>query len=578
MSYIIESNPRRGTLRSSDEEMNRSRTPRVPPACKVCRQHMQRYDGSFPCKTCTERGKACYYERIPFTDRERGIREITRTTETRFRELRALSIHLKEPSTSPRERVSPGPLQRGSLDITPENRKELFSFQKLQELCDSYMENVHIMHPIFDRPRKMFEDFITEYSNDAWVRMDSITPCTRNAIVLLFFALGSSKFISEGLYRCSGTPGMAYYSLARSILARKCQDHSTSLAQAMTLAALYTNQIGMLPESWVDVSHAYRMYTNLGEDPSQNMPISEEAKRGFWICQELAQSASSSSSGGTNASLNFVSAGFVPISRSNMLPTESPGECPVMVYETRVLLRTLLDSIRKLTPTQLFQTTRITQEDLQYLTNAATTQTRLLENWRSVLPSRLTWEDGEPPSTDPLIASLRAEYYNGLTKLLRPYLGIVRNCDTTALDKLSVCQQGFIKVVLTWVQSALSNLIVYDRIGADPNSEYEAYRSTSKIPVMLASPINTLHAEFETVLILQAIHSSAIYMLLAELTPLSETVLDTLYFRTVERLGGFRPSSQLFDRDLEILRRLRTQEDKVAFLDLGGVLAGMGIP
>ena len=57
---------------------------------------------------------------------------------------------------------------------------------------------------------------------------------------------------------------MAYYSYAQGILARKREEYSTAVAQTMTLAALYTNQIGMLPESWANISFAYRMYMDYG--------------------------------------------------------------------------------------------------------------------------------------------------------------------------------------------------------------------------------------------------------------------------------------------------------------------------
>jgi hypothetical protein len=56
---------------------------------------------------------------------------------------------------------------------------------------------------------------------------------------------------------------MVYHSYAQTILASKREKHDTSVAQAMTLAALYENQIGMLQESRVSVSYAHRIYTDL---------------------------------------------------------------------------------------------------------------------------------------------------------------------------------------------------------------------------------------------------------------------------------------------------------------------------
>ena len=154
--------------------------------------------------------------------------------------------------------------QYKSLEISRENPAELFSSQKLRELCVSYMENVHVLHPIFDRPREMCEAFIEEYGDTATARKDWIIPSLHDAKVLLFLALGSCKQFSGGPMPSGIIPGMAYYSCAQVIIAKKREEHSTCLAQAMTLAALYNNQIGKLGESWVDIICAYRIYTNHG--------------------------------------------------------------------------------------------------------------------------------------------------------------------------------------------------------------------------------------------------------------------------------------------------------------------------
>jgi hypothetical protein len=179
-----------------------------------------------------------------------------------------------------------------------------------------------------------------------------------------------------------------------------------------------------------------------------------------------------------------------------MLPAESLEEGPEMVYATRMLLRKILDEVQKHTPMDFATTKRIDDEDLEHFMNAANSHTKILENWRSVLALPLAWEDKEPPSIDPLKASLRAEYYNGMTKSLRPYLEITRYCKcfSTAIEKPSAGQQGLIEVVRSWVQAALSSIIAFDRIGAVSNSAYEIYESTSNSPVMLSNPVKTLHA------------------------------------------------------------------------------------
>ena len=136
---------------------------------------------------------------------------------------------------------------------------ESFSSSRLRELSKAYIEDVHVLHPMFKKPWKMCEEFIENYS-DSVATTRSIIPSLGNATVLLLLALGSCKSISDG----TELPGMAYYSYAKDILACKREEMSFALAQTMTLAALYTNQFGMLRESWMNISCAYRIYMDLG--------------------------------------------------------------------------------------------------------------------------------------------------------------------------------------------------------------------------------------------------------------------------------------------------------------------------
>ena len=175
----------------------------------------------------------------------------------------AARLPLTKPNL-PEEFRSIDSLQYKSLEISRENPAELFSSQKLHELCVSYMENVHVLHPVLDRPWEMCETFIEEYGDTATTRKDLIMPSLHNAKVLLFLALGSFKQFNGGPIPFGIIPGMAYYTLAQVILTKKREEHNNSLALAMTLAALYTNQTGQLGESWKDVICAYRIYTSHG--------------------------------------------------------------------------------------------------------------------------------------------------------------------------------------------------------------------------------------------------------------------------------------------------------------------------
>jgi hypothetical protein len=87
-------------------------------------------------------------------------------------------------------------------------------------------------------------------------------------------------------------------------------------------------------------------------------------------------------------------------------------------------------------------------------------------------------------------------------------------------------------------------------------------------------PTLTPSREFEKVLLLQAIHSSEIYLSSAGQTPLKETVLDILRSRTIKRLSSW-PSNPLLARDLKILCILPPQGDSVRSLDLASTVAGV---
>lgn len=210
----------------------------------------------------------CYYPShgLPLTilRNNQDLKNIVRTTTETLCEVRALALQRKEPSRSLGQLLIAGSLHLKSLEVDQETQKTLFSSQKLRELSEAYIGKVHILHPMFDAPRKMCDGFIEEYSDTATERRDSITPCLHNANILLLLALGSCGSIRDGSRHPGVLPGMEYYSYAQGILAREREANSVALAQTMTLAALYTSQFGMLCESSENIGCAYRIYMDLG--------------------------------------------------------------------------------------------------------------------------------------------------------------------------------------------------------------------------------------------------------------------------------------------------------------------------
>ncbi|CAN9241053.1 unnamed protein product [Alternaria alternata] len=177
----------------------------------------------------------------------------------------------------------------------------------------------------------------------------------------------------------------------------------------------------------------------------------------------------------------FVSSDLVSITGSDVLSVESLEEGPETAYAMRVQLRKILEKAQTL-PTDVA---------------TARCQVEIPKKWRPVLPSWLNWKDEELPSTDPLKASLRAEYYSGIVKSLWPHLEIVINykCFPLTMDKLSADQQELTEAVYLWVKAALASITAFDRVGAVADSTYEAYQRPSISPVLLSNPVKTLHAQ-----------------------------------------------------------------------------------
>ncbi|XP_014550266.1 hypothetical protein COCVIDRAFT_43156 [Bipolaris victoriae FI3] len=178
------------------------------------------------------------------------------------------------------------------------------------------------------------------------------------------------------------------------------------------------------------------------------------------------------------------------------------------------MLRIVLKVAKKHPPPDFTSIKRFDEEHFCTLTSSAESKIKIIEKWRSNIMPHLAWNDREPPSTDPLMASLRAEYYEGVAELLRPYLDILKY-----LDRIK--------------RYALSNIVAFDRIGAVNDNAYKAFRSTSSGPVVIGNPVNMLYSEF-----------------IIGLMWLSQEDIDYLYYRTVDRLSNFRLTTRLLVQDL----------------------------
>lgn len=145
------------------------------------------------------------------------------------------------------------------LDPRPEYVPTAFSPEELQRVSESYVEHAHPLHPFFDRPQQMCNEFISSPA----LQKGTIEYCLRNAQVLFFLALGSCRSIAHDTGRSSTPPGIVYYSYGKSILNYKSRENNVPAAQALTLAALYMNKIGNPQDSLAYLCEARDIYTNV---------------------------------------------------------------------------------------------------------------------------------------------------------------------------------------------------------------------------------------------------------------------------------------------------------------------------
>ncbi|KAF2625006.1 hypothetical protein BU25DRAFT_373295 [Macroventuria anomochaeta] len=217
------------------------------------------------------------------------------------------------PGTVPGEIPSSHPRQESDGGLGPDGRPD-FRSHILWELYDSYIENIHKLHPFMDasKLRRMINEFSEQYSPDINTKHAgspaanalanhqlsqslkrkrsgsayAIERSLRNALVLLALALGKvcahhDPLPSPQSDRMSHTnggwgvhangsfnnrprnfdvlPGMGYFAYATDILGNQQGGNTVAHAQAMILAALYLSQFARVLESWSWINNACRV-------------------------------------------------------------------------------------------------------------------------------------------------------------------------------------------------------------------------------------------------------------------------------------------------------------------------------
>ena len=147
-------------------------------------------------------------------------------------------------------------------DPEPEGISEAFSSEKIRQLFDVYLNHVHVLYPIFDKPWDIYVHFQDDMSRTA-ERNNLVETSFENAQALLFLAIGSCFPDAEYTGDSDSRPGIIYYDLAQYILKRKFRDRSIASAKTSTLAAIYTSQNGMLSSSLIHLYAAQSIYADV---------------------------------------------------------------------------------------------------------------------------------------------------------------------------------------------------------------------------------------------------------------------------------------------------------------------------
>lgn len=83
-------------------------------------------------------------------------------------------------------------------------------------------------------------------------------------------------------------------------------------------------------------------------------------------------------------------------------------------------------------------------------------------------------------------------------EMLLPYLRIA--CDSIDSGSTATAATGsitdLIAIVSCCIDAAIRSIIAFDRIGADPNSEYKNFHNTRTTRLILPNPFGTLNAQF----------------------------------------------------------------------------------
>ena len=147
----------------------RPRKSQVQQACRSCRDRKQRCDRSSRCKLCTDSEKLCEYKSVPpakyaanhhiiysllltLPKRDQSLENLDKKVAETLHTVRAIATYIKIRPTSLSRLSVASPSQLKPLRVSQEIYVESFSSSRLRELSKAYIKDVHVLHPMFEKP------------------------------------------------------------------------------------------------------------------------------------------------------------------------------------------------------------------------------------------------------------------------------------------------------------------------------------------------------------------------------------------------------------------------------------------
>lgn len=371
-----------------------------------------------------------------------------------------------------------------SHEYSAESCLEL-STSKVNSCFASFMERIYIIHPFLDATnlRKSFDDFISRYNprsqypdtvgvgdeSNPWWRLRPSNESFRvprerlpdDAMIFLVLALGeicehagplpttNSDRKGNNDEMCD-TPGLVYFERAVKIMSSTACADALIHAQIYLLAGLYMGELARVRESmsWftlagrvlrrlIDRHKLYNDYPwtvdgDLRQQFEESLNLVTGKMQHFvvlasWSCLQLE--------GEVLAQLRLPSSGMRTIEGRLPLPQIFPREDHESLSHERDEERdTYLERLLLVYTAQVFLWKRLNQSNndlygsdhhlhlLDKVCVLLRNHEATLDAWRECLPSAFKWCDWDPPSSNILVAWLRAKYWEARYVVDRHFL------------------------------------------------------------------------------------------------------------------------------------------------------------